>query len=334
MLKQPIRLVVAPCAVLISFACAAQGNRGIPVDRPGGEIIHIVGDLYEGRSGTHNTVILVTSEGVIMADPIGFDFSQWLKAELADRFGTTVKYVIYSHHHPDHIAGGIVFADTATFVGHEGVMAALNAPLPSNAATLDLNGDGRIDRSEATGLGYGGASFDRYDRNGDGSITGVEINAETPPPDIVYSDHLTITLGGSSVELMHPGPAHSDDMTVLLFPEQRVVFGVDFMHVNRFPATLGGYPVVQYVDAVAKVQDLDFDIVIQGHGDDGVKADLAFFLDFLRALEAAVASGIAAGSSLDEMHDNLFFPDYEDWLLYDTRRVNLITEAYELLTGP
>lgn len=293
-----------------------------------------MGDLYEGRSGTHNTMILVTSEGVIMADPIGLDFSQWLKAELADRFGTTVKYVIYSHHHPDHIAGGIVFADTATFVGHEGVMAALNAPLPSNAATLDLNGDGRLDRSEATGLGYGGASFDRYDRNGDGSITGVEINANTPFPDIVYSDHLTITLGGSSVELMHPGPAHSDDMTVLLFPEQRVVFGVDFMHVNRFPATLGGYPVVQYVDAVAKVQDLDFDIVIQGHGDDGVKADLAFFLDFLRALEAAVASGIAAGSSLDEMYDNLFFPDYEDWLLYDTRRVNLITEAYELLTGP
>ena len=334
MLNQPIRLVIAPCAVLISFACAAQGNRGIPVDRPGGEIIHIAGDLYEGRSGSHNTVILVTSEGVIMADPIGLGFSQWLKAELADRFGTTVKYVIYSHHHPDHIAGGIVFADTATFVGHEGVTTALNAPLPSNAATLDLNGDGRLDRSEATALGYGGASFDRYDRNGDGSITGVEINAETPPPDIVYTDHLTISLGGSSVELMHPGPAHSDDMTVLLFPEQRVVFGVDFMHVNRFPATLGGYPVVQYVDAVAKVQDLDFDIVIQGHGDDGVKADLAFFLDFLRALEAAVASGIAAGSSLDELRDNLFFPDYEDWLLYDARRVNLITEAYELLTGP
>ena len=39
---------------------------------------------------------------------------------------------------------------------------------------------------------------------------------------------------------------------------------------------------------LAKVQDLDFDIVIQGHGDDGVKADLAFFLDFLRALEAGL----------------------------------------------
>ena len=330
MRKKLLGLVIAPCAILISLACAAQGDSGRPV----GQIIHITGDLYEGRGAGHNTVFLVTPEGVLLADPIGAAFSQWLKAELAARFGTTVKYVIYSHHHPDHIAGGTVFADTATFVGHEGVAAALNAPLPSNAATLDLNGDGRLDRSEATALGYGGASFDRYDRNGDGSMTGVEINAETPAPDIVYSNHMTITLGGSRVELMHPGPAHSDDMTVLLFPEQRVVFGVDFMHVNRFPATLAGYPVAQYVDAVAKVQDLDFDIVIQGHGNDGVKADLAFFLDFLRALEAAVADGIAAGRTLDEMRENLAFPGYKDWLLYDERRVNLITEAYELLAGP
>ncbi len=330
MLKKLLGLVIAPCAVMSSFACTAQDDSG----QPAGEIIHIAGDLYEGRGAFHNTVFLVTPDGVILSDPIGAAFSQWLKAELAARFGATVEYVIYTHHHPDHIAGGTVFADTATFVGHEGVTTALNAPLPSNAATLDLNGDGTLDRSEATGLGYGGASFDRYDRNGDGRMTGVEINAETPPPDIVYSDHMTITLGGSRVELMHPGPAHSDDMTVLLFPEQRAVFGVDFMHVKRFPATLGGYPVARYVDAVAKVQDLDFDIVIQGHGGDGEKADLASFLDFLRALEAAVADGIAEGRSLDEMRENLAFPGYEDWLLYDERRVNLIAEAYELLAGP
>ena len=298
-----------------------------------GEIINVTGDLYEARAGIHNTVFLVTPEGVILSDPINVDFSQWLKTELLERFGSTVTYVIYSHHHPDHAVGGTVFADTATFVGHEGVTTALDAPLPSNATTLDLNGDGRLERAEATGLAYD-RDFDRYDRNGDDSITGLEINAEIPPPDIVYSNHMTITLGGSSVELMHPGPAHSDDMTILLFPEQRAVFGVDFMHVKRFPVTLGGYPVARYVDAIAKVQALDFDTVIPGHGDVGEKADLVLFLDFLRALETAVASGINEGQSLEDMRENLSFPGYEDWLLYDTRRVNLITEAYEILTRP
>ena len=64
----------------------------------------------------------------------------------------------------------------------------------------------------------------------------------------------------------------------------------------------------------------------------GVSA-LILFLDFLRALEAAVAGGIAEGRSLEEMRENLSFPDHADWLLYDERRINLITETYQLLTG-
>ena len=99
--------------------------------------------------------------------------------------------------------------------------------------------------------------------------------------------------------------------------------------------SLNGYPVAQYVAANARVQELDFDILIPGHGNlVGEKADLILFLDFLRALEAAVASGIAEGTSLEEMRENLSFPDHEDWLLYEERRINLITDAYELLTGP
>ncbi len=244
-----------------------------------------------------------------------------------------MKYVIYSHHHPDHASGGTVFANTATFVGHEQVAAALSEPFPRDAAEFDLNGDGRLSRAEATDHAYP-THFDQYDRNGDGYITGAEINAKTPPPDIVYSEHMTITLGGSRVELMHPGPAHSEDITVLLFPEQRAVFGVDFLHVQRFPSTLYGYPVAKYVDAIANVQALDFDILIPGHGDVGEKADLVLFLDFLRALDAGVANGIAEGRSLDDLRESLFFPGYEDWLLYDERRIDLITETYELLAGP
>ena len=330
------RWLGVPCVALIASACAPQVDAPAnPVEEvePPGEIINIAGDLYEGRDSIHNTVFLVTPEGVVLADPIGVEFAEWLKTELRDRFGSTVKYVIYSHHHPEHSTGGNVFAETATFVAHENVVTALDAPFPSNAGQMDRNGNGRIERAEATDPGYPG-NFDKYDRDGDDSITGLEINADTPPPDIVYSDRMSITLGGSRVELIHPGPAHSDDMTVLLFPEERTVFGVDLLHVQRFPVSLNGYPVDQYVDANAIVQELDFDILVAGHGNIvGEKADLMLYLEFLRALEAAVASGIAEGRSLEDMRENLSFPDHENWLLYEERRVNLIAEAYQLLTG-
>ena len=106
------------------------------------------------------------------------------------------------------------------------------------------------------------------------------------------------------------------------------------LHVKRLPVSLNGYPVSDYVEANAKVQQLDFDILVPGHGNlVGEKADLTLYLNFLRALEAAVSSGIAEGRSVEEMRENLSFSGYEDWLLFETRKVGLITEAYELLTG-
>jgi len=335
MFNKLMSLVKVFCFVLIASAFAPLGHSANAASRTGRspvfKIIQIKGDLYFVVAGFHRTAFLVTPEGIILGDPISLAVSKWLKKQFSQRFGSTVKYVIYSHHHPDHASGGSVFADTATFVGHEQVAVALKEALPRDAAPQDKNGDGRLSRAEATDHAYP-QSFNRYDKNRDGFITGAEINAFTPLPDIVYRDRMTITLGGSRVELMHPGPAHSEDQTVLLFPEQRAAMAVDFLNVKRLPATLYHYPIPQYVDAIAKVQALDFDIMIPGHGNLGTKADLIPYVKFLRALDAAVASGIAKGKSLEEMRKSIVFPELKKWILYEPRRVNLINETYEILT--
>ncbi len=330
MLIRLIALITSLCLVLLASACSQEGDDTSTAEGPVREIIHITGDLYEARDPAHNTVFLVTPEGVILGDPMGVESAQWLKQEIAERFDATVEYVIYSHHHPEHSTGGNVFADTAIFVAHENTVVALNAPFPSNAGQMDLDGDGRIERADATAPGYGGA-FDRYDRNGDGYMTGAEITANTPRPDLIYSNQMSITLGGSRVDLIHPGPSHTEDMTVLLFPEERTIFGADIYHVRRFGVSLNGYPVAAYERAINKLQQFDFDTVVAGHGNIiGEKADLALFLGFLQALDAGVTAGIAEGRSLEELLETLDFPEYQSWLRYEDRRVTLITEAYEL----
>jgi len=83
-------------------------------------ITKIAGDLYRFQNRAHYSVFLVTPEGILVTDPINADAAKWLKAELAKRFpGVPIRYLVYSHSHADHIAGGEVFADTATVVGHE-----------------------------------------------------------------------------------------------------------------------------------------------------------------------------------------------------------------------
>jgi glyoxylase-like metal-dependent hydrolase (beta-lactamase superfamily II) len=70
----------------------------------------------------HQALFIVTSDGVIATDPIAFlrpQAAQAYLAEIRKVTQTPIKYLVYSHHHYDHIAGGKALKDAgATFVAH------------------------------------------------------------------------------------------------------------------------------------------------------------------------------------------------------------------------
>src|SRR6266550_800359 len=122
----------------------------------GQEIGKLTGDVYYARMDDYVSAFMVTTEGIILVEPIGTEMAAWLKGELARRFNVPVKYVIYSHSHWDHASGGSVYADTARFIGHENMlkniaMPPANTPLPQNVRAQDTNGNGRIEAAEAQG---------------------------------------------------------------------------------------------------------------------------------------------------------------------------------------
>src|SRR5262245_58171511 len=86
------------------------------------EITKLAGEVYRFRNAGHYSVFAVTPSGIIATDPINKDAAEWLKAELKSRFNQPVRYLVYSHDHRDHIAGGEVFADTAIVVAHANAM--------------------------------------------------------------------------------------------------------------------------------------------------------------------------------------------------------------------
>src|SRR5688572_18586542 len=79
-------------------------------------------NVYIFRYGNSQAMFVVTSEGVIATDPIGYGRPQAVTTyvdEIKKITNQPIKYVIYSHHHFDHIAGGKPFKDAgATFVAH------------------------------------------------------------------------------------------------------------------------------------------------------------------------------------------------------------------------
>src|SRR5262245_60081966 len=80
-------------------------------------------NVYVFRYGNHQAMFVVTSAGVIATDPIGYGRPQAVTTyvdEIRKVTNQPIKYVIYSHHHFDHIAGGKPFKDAgATFIAHK-----------------------------------------------------------------------------------------------------------------------------------------------------------------------------------------------------------------------
>ena len=93
------------------------------------ELTRLNDDTYAFRSGGYVSMFIVTDEGVIVVDPIGGGNNRGnpaaLKAAIAAITDQPVRYLVYSHSAPDHGTGGVVFADTAEFVGHVNTAAEL-----------------------------------------------------------------------------------------------------------------------------------------------------------------------------------------------------------------
>src|SRR5215217_797009 len=112
-------------------------QEGTPAPNP---VVQFADDTYAFVSGGYVSLFVVTDEGVIATDPgsqVDPGRAEAYKAAIASVTDQPVRYLVYSHNHTDHATGGIVFADTATFVSHRNAVQKIadlgdpNTPVPS-----------------------------------------------------------------------------------------------------------------------------------------------------------------------------------------------------------
>jgi glyoxylase-like metal-dependent hydrolase (beta-lactamase superfamily II) len=323
------------------FTLAPVGQANAQQEQPTRSITEIATNLYWAQNNNHHAVFLVTDDGVILADTINRDFSTWLKAELEERFSAQVKYVLYSHHHWDHSSGGAVFEDTAQFVSHANMPHRLALPpadtaLPANAASLDANGNGQLERSETSGNFQN--NFALYDADGDDVISAAEATRgalnDVRAPDLLYQDKMTITLGGQNVELIYTGDmTHTDDMSIIRFPAQNTIFVVDWISPRRLPfRTLGVGKLDGWLNALRFAEALEYDIAAGSHGVVGSKTDVTDLRHYLEELRELVSDGIAAGQSLEEMQASITMKAYSNWIRYEDWVPLNVQGMYNMLT--
>jgi cyclase len=154
------------------------------------------------------------------------------------------------------------------------------------------------------------------------------------PPERTYTDRQTISLGGKRVEMIHPGPNHSTDATVLYFPDERVVQVVDFVSIRRAFASVlnvGDPSPADWIASFRVVEGLDFDLVTPGHGLVGTKADVVLYRQYFEELIDRVSAGIRNGASVEQLIASDMLDKYS-WLSeYTTRRAGNIRDAYKVI---
>lgn len=364
----PLLWPLGVCAVMLlapvrAPAQASPGGSVVPASSaptgaapqrsgPPRTFVQIKGDLWRAGNGNWWSLIYVTPDGIVLVDPISPDFAKWVKGQLATRFpGLPVRYIIYSHSHWDHVGGAGVFADTHPhIVGQERILKNMDGRFPHMPGNMiDLNHNGTIESEEIAiptlehpGIcGMGRGYFESLDLEHSGHITPAKWWATQGvlPPDIVYSDRMTLVFGGRTIELIFPGLNHADDGTVVYFPMERVVFSTDFpadalvtTSMRSLPSGCGMFdrhPLAEWIRSYKTIESLDFDILAQGHGSVSfTKADVSEGRQYFEDLRDGVMRGMAQGESLAELKRTLLLEKYKDWAYYDMLREVDIEAAY------
>jgi len=120
------RFLAALSFVLATAPVWSQGQPAAPAaPRPPIATTKVDGtdNVYIFRNGNHQSLFVVTNDGVIATDPVAYGRPQggaaYVEAikKVTDR---PIRYLVYSHHHFDHIAGGQAFKDAgARIIAHK-----------------------------------------------------------------------------------------------------------------------------------------------------------------------------------------------------------------------
>jgi glyoxylase-like metal-dependent hydrolase (beta-lactamase superfamily II) len=221
-------LATAITLATAAFAAAAQAQAppAAPAQPPLYATTKVTDNVYIFRYGGHQSMFVVTPAGVIATDPIG-ERRPAAKAYIEEIQKITkapIKYVIYSHSHFDHVAGGKPFKDLgAVFIAHRNAQKRIAALKPADVVVPDQV----VDAKKAITLGGTTLELNYVGLNHSDStlvmrlpkekiiftvdwipVKGIQFRgmADTYLPDIEESLKKVIAMDWETLIPGHPGP--------------------------------------------------------------------------------------------------------------------------------
>jgi glyoxylase-like metal-dependent hydrolase (beta-lactamase superfamily II) len=250
-------------------------------------------------SGTLNSGIIVTSEGVVVLDALNSEAVGKAEREaVAASIRQPVRFLVSSTFHNNYSKGNLAYADVWR-IGHEDYR-------------TDLLGLMQRDK-----------------------VSAEEQKARLPNQ--TFRDRVTLYLGGKEIQIRYLGRGHTRGDSIIYVPQDRIAYLSELFFADQFVYIDDGYG-LDWLKTLDAVEGLGAEIFVPAHGPipadpRGTRQDLGRFRQMLVDIRDAVQKEVALGATEDQAVATVRWPQYEKMQGYNVEREVAVRRLYRQLTG-
>jgi len=267
----------AVICLTVMWAAPSSAEIVVPVQK-----VQIADGIYQfttapdGYVPNGNSVVIVNEHDVLVFDTFTRpSAARTVLAEIRKITDKPVRYVVNSHHHPDHWSGNEVYVEA--FPNVEIIASEQTRRFMLNIAKAwpplfaeNLRKDqADLEKELSTGKESDGTVLTaerRYKEEQDVRLerefVDEAINVKRTYPTLTYSDKLTLHHGGREFRFMSV-VGDADGTTVLYLPQEKILMTGD---VLSYPIPYFTPPLSQQAKSLRMLAQMDADVIIPGHG--------------------------------------------------------------------
>ena len=131
-------------------------------------------------------------------------------------------------------------------------------------------------------------------------------------PTRTFDGALSVKVGDKAVELYEVGPAHTRGDVLVHVPADRTVYTGDILFIDGTPIMWAG-PVSRWIDACRRIEALDVDTVVPGHGPITDRRGAAAVRGYLEYVRDEARKRYDAGLDAFAAAKDIALGDYASW---------------------
>jgi len=276
--------------------------------RFGGERIN---DFIVMSEGNSNCYLLQTDEGDIQINAgMGFE-APVHRANFAGFSLQSLRYLILTQGHVDHLGGVQYFRDC-----HPAVEVIAQS---GNAEHQAYDGRLRDFRAARSAFAFSDKMADAFRHYAEQGLSDFP-SQDVPLPDIVFDQRHRLSLGGLDLELIAVPGAETNDSLIVWLPQHKIcltgnLFGCPFGHFPNL-VTMRGDRYREALTCAAAVQvvlDLSPEMILYGHhapicGRDLIASELTVLRDAIHYVHDKTVEGMNAGKDVHQLMAEIQLP--------------------------